>query len=98
MFLETYTVDAQKKQEIAPTREVLSFRAYSLRRRMVQLRRSACRCYQSEDFRFVIHKIEKEVECGLIAVRGEKHILADLGKILYFKWNTISHNYAVAFG
>eukprot|EP00111_Clytia_hemisphaerica_P019888 TCONS_00058670-protein len=76
---ETFTIDAQKKQEIAPTREVLSFRAYSLRRRMVQLRRSACRCYQSEDFRFVIHKIEKEVECGLISVRGEKHILADLG-------------------
>ena len=79
--LETYTIDAQKRQEVAPTKEDLSFRAYSMRRRMAQLRRSACRCYQSEDFTFVIHKIEKEVECGLIAVRQEKHILADLGLI-----------------
>lgn len=46
---------------------------------MAQLRRMACRCYQAEDFTFAIHKIEKEVECGLIAVRPEKHILADLG-------------------
>jgi len=47
---------------------------------MAQLRRSACICYQSKEFVYVIHKIEKEIECGLIAVRQEKHILADLGK------------------
>ena len=81
-ILETYTVDASKKQEVAPTREDLSLRAYSFRRKMAQLRRAACILYQSEDFMFVIHKIEKEVECGLIAVRPEKHILADLGKLL----------------
>ena len=28
---------------------------------------------------FIIHKIEKEVECGMLAVRSEKRIQADLG-------------------
>lgn len=67
---------------MAPTREDLSFRAYSIRRRMAQLRRAACLMYQSEQFMFVIHKVEKEIECGLLAVRLEKHILADLGNSL----------------
>ena len=61
-----------------------------MRRRMAQLRRSACRCYQSEDFTFVIHKVEKEVECGLIAVRQEKHILADLGSTFILAFCTAS--------
>lgn len=47
---------------------------------MAQLRRSACILYQSKEFVPIIHKVEKEIECGLIAVRQEKHILADLGE------------------
>ena len=78
-LLETYVVDASKHQPIAPSREDLSFRAYSLRRRMARLRRSACICYQSEEFMFIIRKIEKEVECGMLAVRRDKRIEADLG-------------------
>lgn len=76
---ETYTIDASKHQPVAPTREDLSLRAYSLRRKMARLRRAACLCYQSEEFMFSIHKIEKEVECGMLAIRPEKHIEADLG-------------------
>lgn len=79
--VETYTIDASKHQPVAPTREDLSLRAYSLRRKMARLRRAACLCYQSEEFMFSIHKIEKEVECGMLAIRPEKHIEADLGKI-----------------
>ena len=68
-----------KSQPLAPTREVLSFRAYTARRKMARLRRSACLLYQSEPLGHIIRKIEAEVENGRLAIRPDKKLHADLG-------------------
>ncbi|XP_020629211.1 abnormal spindle-like microcephaly-associated protein homolog isoform X2 [Orbicella faveolata] len=69
----------KKSQPLAPTREVLSFRTYTARRKMARLRRSACLLYQSEPLGHVICKIEAEVENGRLAIRPDKKLHADLG-------------------
>ncbi|XP_071948699.1 uncharacterized protein [Antedon mediterranea] len=63
----------------APTKEVLSLRAYSARRQMNRLRREACSLFQSEPVIRVIQKIEAEVERGGLEIRKDKHIHADYG-------------------
>ncbi|XP_041377587.1 abnormal spindle-like microcephaly-associated protein homolog [Gigantopelta aegis] len=63
----------------APTKEVLSFRAYAARRRLNRLRRAACRLYQSEQVIPVIIKIEAEVEKLGLAVRKDRMLHADIG-------------------
>ena len=68
-----------KSQPLAPTREVLSFRTYTARRKMARLRRCACLLYQSEPLGHVIRKIEAEVENGRLAIRPDKKLHADLG-------------------
>lgn len=69
----------QVAPRLAPTKEILSFRAYAARRRLNRLRRSACELYHSDSFVPVIRKVEIEVESKRIAVRKEKMIHADLG-------------------
>ncbi|KAI8771163.1 abnormal spindle microcephaly-associated protein [Biomphalaria glabrata] len=64
---------------LAPTKEVLSFRAYAARRRLNRLRRCACELYQSEPVVNIICKIEVEVESRRLAPRKDKMIHADLG-------------------
>ena len=76
-------MDPHRKQPVAPSREALSFRAYSARRQMARLRRSACLLYQSEPLAHIICKLEREIEKGHLAIRLEKHIEADLGKQKY---------------
>lgn len=71
---------ARKSQPLAPSREDLSLRAYTAKRKMARLRRSACLLYQSEPLICVIHKIEAEVEEGRLAIRSDKKLHADLGK------------------
>ncbi|KAJ7339429.1 hypothetical protein OS493_005827 [Desmophyllum pertusum] len=71
--------DVKKSQPLAPTREVLSFRAYTARRKMARLRRCACLLYQSEPLGHIIRKIEAEVENGRLAIRPDKKLHADLG-------------------
>ena len=68
-----------KSQPLAPTREVLSFRTYTARRKMARLRRSACLLYQSEPLGHIIRNIEAEVENGGLAIRPDKKLHADLG-------------------
>ncbi|CAH3024578.1 unnamed protein product [Porites evermanni] len=68
-----------KSQPLAPTKEVLSFRLYTARRKMARLRRSACLLYQSEPLGHIIRKIEAEVENGGLAIRPDKKLHADLG-------------------
>ena len=63
----------------APTKEVLSFRAYAARRRLNRLRRAACRLYQSEELISVILKIEAEVDKLGLAVRKDRMLHADIG-------------------
>ncbi|GFO45530.1 abnormal spindle-like microcephaly-associated-like protein [Plakobranchus ocellatus] len=75
LSLDSHQVVAQ----LAPTKEVLSFRAYAARRRMNRLRRQACQLYQSEAVVSVIRKVEAEVESRRIAMRKDKMAHADLG-------------------
>ena len=69
----------QGTSQLAPTKEVLSFRAYAARRRLNRLRRQACQLYQSDRVVFVIRKVEVEVESRRIAMRKDKMAHADLG-------------------
>ncbi|GFR71371.1 abnormal spindle-like microcephaly-associated protein homolog [Elysia marginata] len=74
------SLDAHEvKPQLAPTKEVLSFRAYAARRRLNRLRREACQMFQSEGVAVVIRKIEVEVESRRIAMRKDKMAFADLG-------------------
>ena len=71
---------SRESVKLAPTKEVLSFKAYSARRRMNRLRRSACMLFQSDSFIKVINKLEQEVELGRILIRKDRKIHADLGR------------------
>ncbi|XP_005095167.1 abnormal spindle-like microcephaly-associated protein homolog [Aplysia californica] len=64
---------------LAPTKEILSFRAYAARRRLNRLRRAACELYQSQKVVEIIRRVEVEVESRRITVRKEKMVHADLG-------------------
>ena len=63
----------------APTKEVLSFRAYCVRRKLNRLRRDACRLYQGELFVGVQSKLEREITCKRLAIRTDRLLFADLG-------------------
>ncbi|XP_032240895.2 abnormal spindle-like microcephaly-associated protein homolog [Nematostella vectensis] len=75
----TGTQSIKSSQPLAPTKEDLSFRTYTARRRMQRLRRHACLLYQSEPLIPVIRKIESEVEHGRLAIRSDRKLHADLG-------------------
>ena len=68
-----------KQQPPAPTKETVSLKAYTARRKMAQLRRAGCKLFQSAPLVCVIKKIEEEVEGGRLAIRLDKHVTADLG-------------------
>ncbi|XP_041471863.1 LOW QUALITY PROTEIN: abnormal spindle-like microcephaly-associated protein homolog [Lytechinus variegatus] len=63
----------------APSREDISLRAYTARRRLNRLRRGACIVFQSEPVIRVMMKVEAEVEKGRIVIREDKMLHADLG-------------------
>ena len=81
------TVDAGKlvvgfdkgRGKLAPTNEILSFRAYSALRKLNRLRKSACRLFQSDAIRNVMQKVEREVESQRLLVRRDKMLHADVG-------------------
>ncbi|CAB4000793.1 abnormal spindle-like microcephaly-associated homolog, partial [Paramuricea clavata] len=68
-----------RQQHLAPTREVLSLRAYTAKRKMARLRRSACLLYQSQPVAFVAKTVEGEVEKNRLSIRADKHFHQDLG-------------------
>ena len=70
----------EHSQPLAPTKEVLSFRAYTAKRRMARLRRSACLLYESQPLALVARTIESEVERNRLCIRPDKHFPQDLGK------------------
>lgn len=72
-------------QPVAPTKETLSFRTYAAKRRMAKLRRDACMLYQTDMFASLIHKLEREIEHGRLAIRLDRHVNADLGMFLISK-------------
>ena len=57
---------------------------YAAKRRMAKLRRDACMLYQTNQFASVIHKIEREIEHGRLAIRVDRHVDADLGTCFIF--------------
>ena len=63
----------------APTREVMSMRAYTARREMNRLRRASCKLWQSRAFAQVIGKLEVEIEKLRLVVRKDKKISKDVG-------------------
>lgn len=71
--------DNQRDPHLAPTKEVLSYRAYSARRKLNRLRRAACSLFQSESCVRVTEKLEREITCGRIAVRPDRKMHVDLG-------------------
>ncbi|XP_076455078.1 uncharacterized protein LOC143289805 [Babylonia areolata] len=64
---------------LAPTKEVLSFRAYAARRRLNHLRRASCHLFQSEAVVRVVCRLETEVERRRLAVRTDRMVHADTG-------------------
>ena len=65
---------------VAPSKEVLSYRAYMAHRRLNRLRRASCQLYESDTITRVVMRLEREVEHGRIAVRADKKVHADVGK------------------
>ncbi|XP_067661837.1 abnormal spindle-like microcephaly-associated protein homolog [Haliotis asinina] len=75
----TLNTDLKTLACLAPSKEVLSIRAYTARRRLNRLRRAACQLYQSEKSVNVIMKLEYEVEKKRISVRKDRMVHADIG-------------------
>ena len=71
----------KNKVKLAPTKEVLSMRDYSARRRLNQLRRSACHLFQSKEVVPIIQKLEAEIESLRLVIRKDKMVHADLGML-----------------
>lgn len=69
--------------EVAPTKEVMSLRAYTARRRLNRLRRKACKFYQSPEVVEVVAKLETAIDKKLLAIRKDRLTHADLGKCVY---------------
>lgn len=75
----TLCLEATRSVKLAPTKEVLSIRAYSARRRLNQLRRSACNLFQKKEIVRVVQKLEAEIESLRLVIRKDKKVHADLG-------------------
>ena len=56
-----------------------SLRNHFLRRKMARLRRAACMLFQSDPLIQVLKRVEREVECGRLSVRMDRHLNLDLG-------------------
>lgn len=70
---------------MAPTKELVSLRAYSVTRRLNRLRRDACALFTGDAFVAMTNKLEREINCGRMSLRKDRNVFADLGKII-FSW------------
>jgi len=73
------TVSLDKDVVLAPTKEVMSLRAYTVMSQMNRLRRASCQLYQQMSMTQVIEKLECQIEIGRLAVRTDRMLHADLG-------------------
>ncbi|KAJ8376189.1 hypothetical protein SKAU_G00067690 [Synaphobranchus kaupii] len=64
----------------APTKEEISFRMYTARRRLNSLRRAACQLFTSEAMVKAIQRLELEVEAKRLLVRKDRHLWKDIGE------------------
>ncbi|XP_064085412.1 abnormal spindle-like microcephaly-associated protein homolog [Macrobrachium nipponense] len=72
--------EATKRIQVqqAPTKEVLSLRAYSVARRLNRLRRKACRLFQSDKIVETVFKLEVAIDKKLIRIRDDRMSHADM--------------------
>ena len=63
----------------APTREVLSLRAYTARREMNRLRRNACKLWQSSHVASVVTRLELEIDKLRLVIRKDRNFNKDVG-------------------
>ena len=63
----------------APTREVLSLRAYTARREMNRLRRNACKLWQSSQVASVVSRLELEIDKLRLVIRKDRNFNRDVG-------------------
>ncbi|KAJ7986238.1 hypothetical protein DPEC_G00337880 [Dallia pectoralis] len=64
----------------APTKEEMSFSAYTARRRLNRLRRSACQLFTSDSMVKAIQRLELEVEAKRLRIRKDRHLWKDIGE------------------
>lgn len=64
----------------APTKEEVSLRAYTARRRLNHLRHAACRLFTSDSMVRAIKKLEVEITARRLAVRRDRHLWKDVGE------------------
>ena len=76
----------------APTREVLSLRAYTVQREMNRLRRNACTLLQTPDVANVLAKLEFEIEKHRFEMRQDKAIHKDVGMKKKFLMLILNYN------
>jgi abnormal spindle-like microcephaly-associated protein len=72
--------------------QVLSMRAYSVRRELNRLRRGACLVWQSPHVARTVAKVEVEVEKQRLAVRKDKDLNKDVGMKRTFLELLLSYN------
>lgn len=65
--------------KLAPTKEMLSFKAYSARKQLNKLRRKAISLWQRESIIKILHRLEVEICSDRLKIRPDKKIHADLG-------------------
>ncbi|XP_064086058.1 LOW QUALITY PROTEIN: abnormal spindle-like microcephaly-associated protein homolog [Macrobrachium nipponense] len=72
--------EATKRIQVqqAPTKEVLSLRAYTVARRLNRLRRKACRLFQSDKIVETVFKLEVAIDKKLIRIRDDRMSHADM--------------------
>ena len=63
----------------APTKEVLSLKAYTARGRLNRLRRTACKHYQKPEMVHVVAKLEVAIDKKLIVMRNDRQVHMDVG-------------------
>ena len=74
--------DDRSDATVVTSKDWLLLKAYSTNRRLNQLRRAACRVYQSPAVARVIDRVEREVDSGRLAVRTDRIILNDYGMMM----------------
>ncbi|XP_069050242.1 abnormal spindle-like microcephaly-associated protein [Lepisosteus oculatus] len=75
-------VENQHKVSVpkAPTKEEMSFKAYTARCRLNRLRRAACCLFTSESMVKAIQRLELEIEAKRLLVRKDRHLWKDIGE------------------
>ncbi|KAL2090377.1 hypothetical protein ACEWY4_015065 [Coilia grayii] len=78
--LSLATGDSKFAVPKAPTKEEMSLRTYTARRRLNRLRRSACQLFTSDNMVKAIQRLEIEVEAKRLLIRKDRHLWKDIGE------------------